>query len=44
MHRQTTIGSTRPHLTREDELIVLEYLPMVRGIAKRIHQRLPRNV
>jgi RNA polymerase sigma factor for flagellar operon FliA len=37
-------GFQGDHLTRQQEQVVLDHLPIVRFIARRIHERLPRHV
>src|ERR1700678_347312 len=34
----------RPDLTPEEEIVLLEHLPIVRFLARRIHERLPQHV
>ena len=37
-------GVQRPVLTTEQERVLLEHLPIVRFLARRIHERLPQHV
>jgi RNA polymerase sigma factor FliA len=37
-------GSTPPELTPEQERVLLEHLPIVRFLARRVHERLPQHV
>lgn len=41
---RTGYGASRTEFTPEQERILLEHLPMVRFLARRIHERLPQHV
>jgi RNA polymerase sigma factor for flagellar operon FliA len=44
MQKQITPNMARPNPTPESDQALLNHLPMVRFVARRIHGRLPRNV